>query len=153
MQSGLLYQREATSTSSSLSHHLRIFSALFFLNSCIHYLFYIGQKQPINHFAECRIPWAVATFSNCLRFQANDVDFSSGALSDLFSSLASRSSVSHGACSYCHSAQRNQEKYYLCETRLEKSSKLLQDRVYFLSTNCDSPLKQKKKQNIVNNIT
>lgn len=74
------------------------------LNTCNHYLLQTGQKQLINHFAEYRIPWAVATFTNCLRFKANDGDFCSGALSDLFSSLASRVSVSRGAHSYCHSA-------------------------------------------------
>ena len=63
------------------------------LNTCNHYLLQTGQKQLINHFAEYRIPWAVATFTNCLRFKANDGDFCSGALSDLFSSLASRVSV------------------------------------------------------------
>ena len=67
--------REATSTTPSLPHHLSKCSILSSLNACIYYLFHSGQKQSINHFAEYRIPWAVATFTNCWRFKANDGDF------------------------------------------------------------------------------
>lgn len=117
VQNRLLYLRERlpslpSTSSSSLPHHLNKFFAPFSFSSYVHYLFYTGQKQPINLFTECRIPWAAATFTNCWRFKTNDGDFSSGALSDLFSSLARWFSVSPGACSYCHSARRNQEKYY-----------------------------------------
>lgn len=81
---------------------------------------YTGQKQPIYHFAEYWIPWAVATVTNCLRFKANDGDLRSWALSDLFSSLASMLSVSGGARSHCHSAQPQPEEDCCVTARLLK---------------------------------